>query len=488
MPEAPGEKLRWAALAACALVPRLAGALLRRPWHDEYFTAWAARLPLGDLLAALRLDSGPPLPYVLAKLIAGLGVEPLAAARAVSVAAGTAAVLLAARAARGAFGARAGWWTGALLAFHPLAVAWSCEGRAYALELLAAAWAWDRIQSLARGGPGAAGLALAVSLGCWSHGLGMILALALAAVALTLAQPARGRALGGVGAGLASHLPWLPVASHQPSAAVAWMAAAWQSTPLVERLVAPVRFLSPAAAFASAVDLPSSPAMAEALAAVVLAALVVTGCGTRAAARLALGVALPTAGLGVLAFLWIPAFYPGRGEVLAMVPLFILAGTAAGSRRAGALAGAALVCAGVVTVARAERAWARSPAREEQRIADAIRRSMPQGGVVIVGGYWRLGLGYHLEGPQRFDLVSYPFEAGLHPGWYDTATDRPDPSDLAVIGRRLDASRSPVAVVASPGFATARDLEQLAASLGLRRATPSAGAVLFLPDLPPGPG
>jgi len=105
--------------------------------------------------------------------------DPIAAARAISVAAGTAAVLIAALASRRAFGDRAGWWTGALLAVHPLAVAWSCEGRAYALVLLAAAWAWERMEAMSSNGRGAVGLAFAVALACWSHGLGMLLAAVL---------------------------------------------------------------------------------------------------------------------------------------------------------------------------------------------------------------------------------------------------------------------------------------------------------------------
>ena len=179
------DRLSWAGLALAALAPRLAGALLRHPWHDEYFTAWAARLPFAELMAALRLDSGPPLPYLLVKLVASLGIPGLAAARTVSVLAGTAAVLLAARAARRSSGPAAGWWTGAFLAAHPLAVAWSSEGRAYALVLLAAAWAWERLETLARDGRGALGLAAAVALACWSHGLGLLLAGVLAAVAVT---------------------------------------------------------------------------------------------------------------------------------------------------------------------------------------------------------------------------------------------------------------------------------------------------------------
>ena len=293
VPRPQTERWRWLALAGAALAPRVAGAFLRRPWHDEYFTAWAAKLSLTDLVAALRLDSGPPLPYLLVKLLAFSGLDPVGAARAISVAAGTAAVLIAALASRRAFGERAGWWTGAMLAVHPLAVAWSCEGRAYALVLLAAASAWERVEALSRGGHGAAGLAAAVTLACWSHGLGLLLAGVLAASALTLRPPGRGRALGAVGVGLASHLPWLPVALHQPPAAVAWMSAAWRALPLTDRLAAPVRMFSPLAGFATALDLPSSPVVLEAAAGATLLFLAIAGCRRRGAVPLAIGFSCP---------------------------------------------------------------------------------------------------------------------------------------------------------------------------------------------------
>ena len=479
------DRLSWAGLALAALAPRLAGALLRHPWHDEYFTAWAARLPFTELMAALRLDSGPPLPYLLVKLVASLGIPGLAAARTVSVLAGTAAVLLAARAARRSSGPAAGWWTGAFLAAHPLAVAWSSEGRAYALVLLAAAWAWERLEALARDGRGALGLAAAVALACWSHGLGLLLAGVLAAVAVTLPAPRRAPALAAVLAGLASNLPWLPVAMHQPPAAIAWMTGAWRAMPPLERLVAPVRLLSPLGGFASALDLPSSPPWLEIAAALVLAA--VAAAGWRAGARrAALAAALPPAALGTLAALGVPAFYPGRGEVLAIVPLALLAGAAAGRWRPAALAVGALAVAGVVTVGRGLADWAATPPSGEQRLAASLRRALPGGGTVVIGGYWRLGVAYSLgDAAARYTLVNVPAEAARHPGWYDPRCDVPTPEEVQALARRLLASPAPVAVIATPGLGTTPELERLAALLRLRPALTVPGAVLFLPAVTP---
>jgi len=460
----------WPGLALAALIPRAVAAALRPPWHDEYFTCWAATLPWTKLLAALRLDSGPPLPYALVKLLTLAGLPPLVASRILAVAAGTGAVLLAARAARRAFGAEGSWWVGALLAFHPLAVAWSAEGRAYPLVLLAAAWAWDRLESLARGGTGAAGLALAVALACWSHTLGILLAAVLAVITLSLPRPARRRAVAAVAAGFASHLPWIPVAAHQPPAAIAWMTAFWQALPGWEKLAAPVRLLSPVGGFAATLDLPSPPWWVEVIGAVVVVWLLVAGRHRgQVGRRAALAILLPVTVLWFLAALGVPLLYPGRGEVVSLVPFaLLLVGAAGGSRawRAGAagvcLAALAVTCVAIV-------GWANRPPSPERRLAAALVQRLPGGGAVVVGGYWRLGLSYHLGAARaRFALVNYPASAASHPGWYDPASDRPGAGELDALLAAARASGRPTAVVVGSGLPTAADLQRLVTALALQ--------------------
>jgi hypothetical protein len=483
VPHAARERYLWLGLALAALVPRAVAAMLRPPWHDEYFTVWAAGLPLHELLAALRLDSGPPVPYLLVKFVTIFGVPALLAARALGVAAGTAAVLLAARAARREFGAEAGWWTGALLAFHPLAVAWSSEGRAYALLLLAVTWSWDRLGALARGLGGALGLGFAVALACWSHGLGLLLAATVAVVGMTLPRPARWRALTAVAVGLATLLPWLPVAAHQPPAAIAWMAAFWHTAPPVPKLAAAVRLLSPLGGFGAFLDLPSPPEWAEAGAAAVFLALLASACRMWGTAwRPLLGVVLPAGILAALTAMGVAVFYPGRGEALYLMPFLLLLG--AGSARFRLLRAAAAVlvlsAAGVTTVASPR--WAQQPPSTEQRLASELRHRLPRGGEVVIGGYWRLGIAYHL-GAERsgFRLVNYPASAAAHPGWYQDGSDTPAPGELARLVATLRPTNSRAAVVVTPGLSTALDLDRLAAALGLQPAVTVPGARLWLP-------
>ncbi len=473
------EALLAGAVVAAGAALRAAGAILRRPWHDEYFTAYVASLPWRDLVAALRLDSGPPLSYALAKLVAACGLPELAAARLVSVAAGTLAVMLAVRAARRAFGDEAALWCGTLLAFHPLALAWSCEGRAYALLLLAVAWAWERLEALAAGERGALGLASAVALGCWSHAFGLILAAVLAVVALTAPARARRTALLAIAAGTASNLPWLPVATSQPPAAVAWMAHAFRALPIGDRILAPVRLLPPVAPFGAQLDLPSAPPLAQ-LAGAALCLVLLARAST--APRPLLLLVLPASGLAGLAWLGAPALYPGRGEALFLIPfLALLARGAAGVgwRRAAA---ALLAGAGAAVAVAALASWARSAPSGEARLARAVLQRLPEGGTVVVGGYWRLGLANHL-GPERrrFLLVNLPAEAGRHPGWYDPLIDRPAPRELEDLSESLRNQAARAAIVVAPGLDTAAGLRALAALLGLRPALAVPGGELYLP-------
>ncbi len=473
----------WPGLALAALLPRALGAVARPPWHDEYFTSWAATLSWAKLLDALRVDSGPPLPYALVKLLTLSGLAPLPSARLVAVAAGTGAVLLAARAARRAFGAEAGWWAGALLAFHPLAVAWSSEGRAYPLVLLAAAWGWDRLASLARGNGGLMGLGLAVALACWSHALGMLLAATLAVVALSLGRPARGRAVAAIAAGLASHLPWLPVAAHQPPAAIAWMTTFWRALPAWERVVAPLRLLSPVGQFAATLDMPSPPWWIEATGALLVVALFVTGCRREGRPHRAMvGFALPAAALWCLAAVGVPVLYPGRGEVVYLVPLVLLLAVGAAHVQASRAVATAVCLAAVAVTSVSIVGWARRPPTPEQRLAATIRERLPHGGTVVLGGYWRLGLAYHLcDVGGRFRLVNVPAEAATHPGWYDHEVDAPAPAELERLSERLRGQADHTAVVVTPGLDTAVGLRRLAVGLGLRRALAVPGGELLLP-------
>lgn len=408
---------------------RAAAALLRRPWHDEYFTAWVATSPWGELVPALAQDSGPPLPYVLAKLLASAGMPPLAAARLVAVVAGCLAILVAARATRIVAGRRAALWAAALLAFHPLAVAWSAEGRAYALLLLGVALVWDGLAQLVAHQRGTWQVVVGAVLALSSHGLGLVLLVVMTLVGLSFPGPVRRRAMLAAALATLSFLPWVPVMLAQPPASLAWMTRAWQSLTPWHQLVAPLAFLPPGARFGSALDLPSAPlpiVLATALVTLGLAAAALAR-GQREVIRTAALALLPAAALAALAHLGLPAFYPGRGEALYLAPALGLLAAGAARGAAQAVAGALLVSIGAATCGAALVSWRHTPPRPEEQLAHIVATHLPGGGTVLVEGYWRLGLWYHLgEARQRIQLETFPPAANAHPGWYEgggTAAD-----------------------------------------------------------------
>jgi len=457
-------KLAWPAIGVLALALRIVAAAVRRPWHDEYFTAWISGLSWGDLLAALRLDSGPPLLYALVKLATGLGLDPVAAARGVAVLAGTAAVLVAGRAANRLAGPPAGLFAAGLLAVHPLAVAWSSEGRAYALLLLAAAVAWERLEALGRESGGVVGLAAAVALACWSHGLGLVLVVAALAAGLTLPQQARRRALLAIAAGVASFVAWMPVMAVQPPASVAWMSQAWSSLPAVEKVASPLLLSVPLAPFGDFLDLPSAAPLASVLAGLGLVALL-AGARRRSPAWLLFGicaVALPAA-----AELGLPVYYPGRGAALWLAPLLGLGAAGAVASLPRRLLAAALAVAGLAVSTAALVEWARTPPRREEVVANALRHALPRGGTVVVSGYWWLDLTAVLpDGSAAWTVVAFPASGASHPGWYVDGLEKPAADEMDRLAVTL-ATHEQVAVVVTPGLSTAPVLDRIAGRAGL---------------------
>ncbi|HNX49006.1 MAG TPA: glycosyltransferase family 39 protein [Thermoanaerobaculaceae bacterium] len=479
----PLPRRSWLALVVpgtFALVLRTAAAGTRPPWHDEYFTAWASRLSWSDLLAALRLDSGPPLLYVLTHAVSALGFPPLAAARSLAVLSGVATVLLTVLAARRLWGNGAAWVAGLLLASHPLAVHWGSEARAYGLLLAAGAWAWERMSRLTADGRGSWGLGLAVALGCWAHSLGVILAGAFGVCCLLLPQPARRPGLLAVAAGLASHLPWMPVMTTQPTAAIAWMGSLWESLPIPpSRLLAILRYLPETAAFGGVLDLPSPPLTVElAGAAMAVALLVLAGRGASHVWLLAPGIVLPVLGFWLLASLGVPVFYPGRTQAAFLLPFLLLLAAAPG--RLARVLGLGLATAGLVVSTLALLAWAAAPPSAEKLLALAVRDRLPAGGQVVVGGAWRLGVAFQLQNSgSRVEPVSYPTAAAAHPGWYVSGYDHPAPGELEALATRLAAR--PAAVIVAPGADTAGDLRRLAGRLGLRSLPVTPVVELWVP-------
>src|SRR5664280_1193390 len=143
--------LAWAAVAI-GVVARVFSLVIRPLWADEIFTLTLARKSASEILAALRVDSGPPLHYLFAHvLLVPFGPAPGlpdVLVRLLSLVASLLHLPLLFAVARRLGRPEMGLPAAALYSVFPLAVAYAAEGRAYALASLLALLAFERALAL----------------------------------------------------------------------------------------------------------------------------------------------------------------------------------------------------------------------------------------------------------------------------------------------------------------------------------------------------
>src|ERR1700693_2272029 len=143
--------LAWAAMGV-GVVARVFSLVVRPLWADEIFTLTVARKSPSEILAALRVDSGPPLHYVFAHVL----LMPFSPApgfpdvlvRLFSLVASLLHLPLLFTVARRLGREEMGLPAAALSSVSPLAVASAAEGRAYALASLLVLLAFERALAL----------------------------------------------------------------------------------------------------------------------------------------------------------------------------------------------------------------------------------------------------------------------------------------------------------------------------------------------------
>jgi uncharacterized membrane protein len=402
----PARALAWTAIAV-GIAARVFTLAVRPLWADEIFTLTLARKSIPEILAALRVDSGPPLHYLAAHLLlAPFGPLPGRADVLVRVLSLVASLLhlplfavVARRLGRSAFGLTAS----ALFAISPLAVAYAAEGRAYALASLFVLLAFERALAL-REKPRlgvAAGLSFAAAGAVLTHYLAVFPVAALA----ILAWDARPRSrmalvLSGLGAA-AIAAAWIPVAITQPRASMAWSDWTGFSGALRE-FPANLAFGAPAGSGAM-----TTLGAAGALLLAALLARAWQGVFSPVARVLGISLALLAVGQFAAGSLVLPertalVFLPLAALLLADAPPAVpaLAGTLS----------AALLALWL------PRAAEPSPGELLARFLEAPARA---GRRVLAAGYWGPELDYRLAragAPGR--VVLFPSEVAGHPGWY----------------------------------------------------------------------
>jgi hypothetical protein len=399
-------RLALAAAFAAGVAARVYAAFARPLWADEIFTLTLARRSIPEILAALRVDSGPPLHYLVAHVLLLPFPSPGAAdsvVRLFSLAASLLHLPLLVLAGRRLGRPEVGVIAAALYALFPLAALYGVEGRGYALASLLALFAFERALALRerpRFGTGAV-LALCAAGAALTHYLGAFPVAALALLAID-ARPVARRALALSGAAaILLAAPWIPVALRQPDASMAWahgpeFAGALRDFPAnlafgcepLGVLALPLAILG--GALVLALLFRERRGVLAPVAAVLAGSLVLLALGQLATGALVL---------------------PGRTAVvfLPLIALLLASAPAGVPLAAGALA-AAFLARALPDLA------GPSPGETLARLLETPARA---GETIAAVGYWGPELSYRLAragSPGR--VVLFPSAVAAHPGWY----------------------------------------------------------------------
>lgn len=378
MTSARGEGRAAVALLAAFLLVRLFFLVVREPFFDELFTLWMAAKPLGEILPALRLDSGPPLYYLIARF------DDLGALRLLSLAfatAGFVALLL--------------WRSlgpirlvaAALLAVYPPAVIYAADARAYALcgALIGVA-----VLLVDAKRPFAAAAALVVA--AYGHFLAVLF------LPILLLRGRRGVAA--FAAACVAFVPGALLALSQPKEALAWQTA--------EHPLSALLSLSFVGNYPESLLRTPPHIVVWTIAAVTLVALA-------RAWRFAPYVLIPVAGAIVLAIAGRDVYTPLRFESLIAVPLVLwLADSLSRWRRGVAVALAVALVAGAgFTLWRGGAAFYAEPQNRWVAMVRTAEKIARRGEPLVVTGYYVLPAAVMLQRP----FIAFPPEQLAHPGW-----------------------------------------------------------------------
>ncbi len=449
-------------VAGAAAVVAAAGAWLRPLWHDELYTLAVSRLPTADLIEALKIDSGPPLYYLLCHLLFVVLGWPEASVL------GTVIVRLPSVCAFALMPMvvwRALPESGRTMLWGPvLAVVWlpalyfGTEARVYALLALVNAVLWIRgPEWIERGGRWLLFFALLAAALPMLHYAGVTSFVLLPALAFFIRRGLWPRLFGALAAAAAPLMAWLPVILGAPEESMSWVAAV--SGP-GRPGIASVGVVSPAGPFPVLFEAVASPVPAWISVSVLVLAVSASLFGAwkifrksqadavqRATfARLALGL-LPVVILGVSALAGVPVYFAGRTEsmVWPLAAVLLAAGSAALPWKIRLAALAPYCCVGLITLGLWVHGLSSRPAAPGIRVGRELARELGENDLVVVAGLWQLEVEHGLAearlgndgNDSTHDRVrTIPPSQANHPGWLDrVAVMSPD---LLVEARALE--------------------------------------------------
>ena len=187
-------------------------------WLDEALSVNIARLPLGDLRAALQHDGAPPLYYVLLHVWTGVLGSGDVAVRSLSAVLGVGTLVACWYAARRSFGTTAAWLAIVVIATNPFLIRYATEARMYMLEMLLVAcgiiacrarWS-DRRSAGWRSSRSSPRCSCTRSTGRSTSSASSRVALLVVAWRDATQRRAALLVVGAIGVGLLTFIPWLP--------------------------------------------------------------------------------------------------------------------------------------------------------------------------------------------------------------------------------------------------------------------------------------
>jgi len=379
-----GEILLGISILAVFFSLRIALLAVREPFFDELYTLWLAQKPFTEILPALRFDSGPPLYYFLAR------IPDVTALRVLSLAFATVPLALLLK--KKHFGAAA------LLAVYPPAALYAVDARAYAL-----CGALVAVGVLLMEDERPYGAALAFTAAAYSHYLGALFFPAL------IRRP-RAFALA-----CALFVPGVLLALGQPPEAMGWVGRQSALEPLQAFAFvgnyAPALFWSP-------------PWWLILISAALVLAAIAGALRAKywlyAVVPIALAIVSILAGRGV--------YFPLRFESVLAVPLLLWI---AASRKTALIA--ALCAIGAFVTVRGVLEHAKAPVDPYVAAARWAAGHARPGETIVATGYC------YLPTAVLREVVAFPPEQALHPGWRARAAANPGtlPPTFLFVGERL---------------------------------------------------
>lgn len=419
-------------------------------WIDEANSILTASLPVAEILEKLRVDSSPPLYYLLLHLWIQLAGDSVFALRLLSTGFGVALVALVYAVGKRWYSEEVGLWAGLIVAVAPVQIFQAHQVRMYTLLPLLALCSVDRLAAYLRDGRrrDLAGWLAATVLALYTHNFAFHL-LPLFGVLILLSGQLRTRLPIWIGSGALVALlyaPWIPTLLEQIANEdhYAWFRVYWEAWGLLGLLRLTFLAFSPGGEFSMYNGI-GQILLWKQIPAVAFAALAAFGAyrlfersttqGRVAALWPTVYFVVPIASASIVSLLLTPHYVPSRVDQL-MYPayaLLVASGLAAVRRPAAqAILAVALVAIATISVASMYLDYTkRGFDGSNQELAESIGHRLQPEDVIVTTSLTRAALRYYL-GQRVADaqFVSFPRSAARHLGAQNEPKFMADPAGM----------------------------------------------------------